>query len=260
MMLAYGLNFRQAVERLAEEAGIPLPTGEHDFALDAYNHLPNVTAIRGAHAVVAEPEGNDASRIAIAIRIWQESVDPRQTLGAQYLARRGLDIAEQIANRTLRFHPALYYNRSTVPGLVALFRDVLTDEQCGIHRTFLQPDGSKIERRMLGRMRGAAIKLDADAEVTMGLTVGEGVETCLAARALGFRPTWALGSTEGIKTFQVLSGVDALTILGETDDGGRSLKAVRTCTQAWTDQGREVLTVYPKMTGDMNTVLQEVVQ
>src|SRR4051794_18444545 len=55
--------------------------------------------------------------------------------------------------------------------------------------------------------------------VTIGLTVGEGVETCLSARQLGLRPAWALGSVRAIRTFPVLSGIEALTILEETDDG-----------------------------------------
>ena len=47
---------------------------------------------------------------------------------------------------------------------------------------------------MYGEANGAAIKLDADEMVTMGLTIGEGIETVLSARQLGFRPAWALGS------------------------------------------------------------------
>ena len=54
---------------------------------------------------------------------------------------------------------------------------------------------------MLGPVRGAAIKLDGDAEVAEGLHIGEGLETCMAARALGFKPVWAVGSAGGIQTF-----------------------------------------------------------
>ena len=73
---------------------------------------------------------------------------------------------------------------------------------------------------MLGRARDAAIKLDADENVTLGLHIGEGVETCLAAWLAGFRPVWALGSAGAIATFPVLSGIEAITVLGEVGDGG----------------------------------------
>ena len=78
--------------------------------------------------------------------------------------------------------------------MVALFRDIVTNEPCGIHRTFLDIAGRKLGRKMLGGAGGAAIKLDADEDVTLGSFIGEGVETCLAASLGSFRPVWALGS------------------------------------------------------------------
>jgi hypothetical protein len=51
----------------------------------------------------------------------------------------------------------------------ALFRDIWTNLACGIHRTFLDEAGAKLGRKMLGRAGGAAIKLDADEDVTLGL-------------------------------------------------------------------------------------------
>ena len=104
--------------------------------------------------------------------------------GELYLNQRGLQMAAELAGPVLRFHDALHFDGRRVPGLVALFRDVLTDEPTAIQRVFLQPNGERIGRRMLGRVRGAAIKLDGDAEVAEGLHIGEGLETCMAARAL----------------------------------------------------------------------------
>ena len=46
-------------------------------------------------------------------------------------------------------------------------------------------EARKIERKFLGPVAGAAIKLDADEDVLGGLHIGEGIETCLAARMLG---------------------------------------------------------------------------
>jgi hypothetical protein len=56
----------------------------------------------------------------------------------------------------------------------------------------------------------------------------------------GFAPAWALGSAGGIRTFPVLSGIEALTILAETDDSGANEHAIRKCFSRWSAAGREV--------------------
>jgi|SRR6516165_6364356 hypothetical protein len=106
---------------------------------------------------------------------------PPGTVVTSYLAARGLMLPADIADEVIRFHPALKFGGVPVGGMVALFRDIRTNEPCGIHRTFLDGIGRKLDRKMLGRARQAAIKLDADESVTLGLHIGEGIETCLAA-------------------------------------------------------------------------------
>jgi hypothetical protein len=64
---------------------------------------------------------------------------------------------------------------------------------------------------MLGRSKGAAIKLDAHEEVTLGLHIGEGIETTMAGREFGFAPAWAVGSSGGVADFPVIAGLEALT-------------------------------------------------
>ena len=87
-------------------------------------------------------------------------------------------------------------------------RSVATDEITATHRTRLSPAGVKLGRRMLGIAAGSAIKLDAEDALTHGLTIGEGIETVLAARQLGFRPAWAMGSVGGIASFPLLPGIE----------------------------------------------------
>jgi hypothetical protein len=142
--------------------------------------------------------------------------------------------------------------------MVALFRDIRTNEPCGIHRTFLDSSGRKLDRKMLGRAGGAAIKLDADEHVALGLCAGEGVETCMSARAAGFRPVWALGSANAIASFPVLSGIEAISILGELDDGGANDSAANTCAARWIEAGRDAFIVRPLTGGDLNDIWQEV--
>ena len=104
--------------------------------------------------------------------------------------------------------------------MVALLRDVRSDEPCGLHRTFLDARGNKLGRRMLGRARHAAVQLDPGAHVVHGLAICEGVETGLAARSR-YRPLWALGSAGGIRSFPVLAAVECLVVFADADATGQ---------------------------------------
>jgi hypothetical protein len=204
---------------------------------------------------------DDAShRSALALRLWNEAQGPRGTIAADYLASRGLTLLDDIAGDVIRFHPGLKFDGKAVGAMVALFRDIRTNQPCGIHRTFLDGTGCKLDRKMFGRARGAAIKLDADENVTPGLHVGEGFETCLAARLAGFRPVWALGSASAIAAFPVLSGIEAITILGEVNDGGANYRAAQACAERWIAAGQEAFSVAPLVGGDLNDVWREVVR
>lgn len=206
---------------------------------------------------VTSSQSAEGESVKWALALWDQCVDPRRTLVEKYLASRGLELDPEIAGSVVRFHVALRVDGGTTAGMVALFRDIQTDAPCGIHRTFLDKDGRKVGRKMLGRAHAATIKLDDDTNVHHGLTIGEGIETCLAGRIAGFRPTWALGSAGAIGRFPVLAGIDCLTILGETDDDGANARAMKACARCWIAAGREVLAVTPKGRGDLNDVLRE---
>jgi hypothetical protein len=157
-----------------------------------------------------------------------------------------------MTDEVVRFHPSLKFEGRKVGALVALFRDIVTNKPSGIHRTFLDNEARKLGRKMLGRVRNAAIKLDDDASVTLGLTIGEGLETCIAAWLAGFRPVWALGSASSVASFPILPGIDAITILGEVDDGGTNRRATEQCAARWHEAGCEVLLVSPLVGKDLN--------
>ena len=99
---------------------------------------------------------------------------------------RKLELAADLANDVMRWHPG-------ARALLALFRNVLTGEPQAVSRIFIDQDARLIERKFLGPVKGAAVMLDPFDAVNAGLCVGEGVETCAAARQLGLRPAWALG-------------------------------------------------------------------
>jgi hypothetical protein len=204
------------------------------------------------------PHDDAAGRSSLALRIWNEAHDPRGTVVAKHLASRGLTLTGDFAGDVIRFHPALKLDGVLVGAMVALFRDVTTNEPCGIHRTFLDGAGCKLARKMLGRCKHAAVKLDADEKVTLGLTIGEGLESCLAAQLAGFQPAWALGSAGAIGTFPVLPGIEAITILGEIGDGGANHRAAQACAARWMDAGQEAFMVSPCVGSDLNDVWLEV--
>jgi putative DNA primase/helicase len=201
---------------------------------------------------------DSSQRSAFALRLWNEAVDPRGTIAASYLASRSLTLDDAIAGDVIRFHPHLKFEGSRVGGMVALFRDIASNEPCGLHRTFLDSAGRKLTRKMLGRAKGAAIKLDADEHVTLGLHIGEGLETGLAARLAGFRPVWAVGSASAIATFPVPPGIEAIAVLGEINDGGANHRAAQTCATRWIEVGQEAFIVTPLSGNDLNDALREV--
>ena len=204
------------------------------------------------------PGDNAANRSAFALRLWNEARDPGGTMVAGYLASRGLPLADDIAGEVIRFHSALKFEGAQVDAMLALFRDIRTNEPCGIHRTFLDGAGRKLDRKMLGRASDAAIKLDADESVTLGLHIGEGIETCLAGRLAGFLPVWALGSAGAIAALPVLAGIEAITVLGEVGDGGANHRAAQACAARWIEAGREAFMVAPQVGRDLNDVWRKV--
>ena len=189
----------------------------------------------------AKPEHDD--RTDSALKVWAEGVDPRGTPAEAYLQSRRLELDESVSGEVLRYHPRLR-------AMLALFRNILTNEPQAVSRTFFDHRLQKRDRKFMGPVGGAAIKLDADEDVLGGLHVGEGIETCLAARMLGLRPSWALGSASAIAAFPVLSGVECLTLLREHDEANRC--AADACAANWTAAGREAFNIRPIAGKDLN--------
>jgi Toprim domain len=193
--------------------------------------------------------------------LWQESKPILATIAESYLARRGvLDVSRKIDPSAIRFHPSCPYGRYRYPCLLALMSDVLSNEPRAILRTALTTAGEKIGRMALGPKSGTAIKLTADSDVTLGLVVGEGLETVLSAMRLGFRPAWALGDAGNVRHFPVLSGIECLTIIVDNDENGTGQRAALECSKRWTNAGREVFRIIPDRCGDdINDIVQRTV-
>jgi Toprim domain len=188
----------------------------------------------------------DTSNVEAALRLWDESIDPRGTLVERYLIGRGLTLPPRRGDGAIHFHPRCPFKSERVPAMVALFRDIRTDEPCGIHRTALLCDGGERDRKrgkaMLGRASGAAIKISPDDEVILGLGITEGIETALAIIGSGWRPVWAAASAGGIAQFPILSGPEELTIFADRDGTGQ--KAAQECGRRWREADH-LVTIHP---------------
>jgi putative DNA primase/helicase len=204
---------------------------------------------------------DDLLRIKRAAELWHEAKEPRRTAAEQYLRSRALDLPDDLADAVLRFHAKCpWRNEETgrtdrIPALIAAFRSIDDNTITGVHRIRLdQPQRwPKTERKMLGVVRRTAIKLDP---ITGGaLVIGEGVETCLAARQLELGPAWALGSVGAISFFPVLDDVKELTILAEA--GQPSAEAIKICAQRWRRSWRRVHVAHPATGSDLNDALME---
>jgi hypothetical protein len=239
-----GDDWRKCRDYVRQRLGLPTwqpGDGRQRRVPDRYVAKWDLSAIESEMEDIPPPWTEDElTRISGAQGLWNESVDPRGTLGETYLReKRRLDLPDDLAGTMLRFHAKCPWrdentgNTIRVPALVVPFRSIADDAITAIHRIALNPDGSKLGRRMLGIVRHAAIKLD---RATDELVIGEGIETTLAARQLGFKPAWALGSVGAISFFPIIDGVKRLTILGEA--GEVSANAIKICGKRWHGKAR----------------------
>jgi putative DNA primase/helicase len=181
--------------------------------------------------VIPAPAEDEHKNIAPALSLWRGATPLPGTLGETYFTEhRGMKIDGLNLEHALRYHRV---HRM----VVALMTDAITNEPCGIHRTFLEPDGIKIERKMLGRQ--GVVRISPDEDVTHGLGIAEGVEDALGILISGWAPVWAATSAGAIERFPVLSGIEHLTIFADDDTPG--IKAARACADQWITAGREAL-------------------
>ena len=155
--------------------------------------------------------------------------------------------------------------------MIALVRNIVSNEPQAIHRTALDRNGNKVEivgqdgktrsRMTLGSMQGGAVKLTDDAEVTNAVGIGEGIETTLSLQRLPEwigSPVWSLLSKNGVRDFPVLSGIETLMIAVDHDAKQDGQKAATEAVARWRAAGREVLLAFPEAEGnDINDVIRE---
>ncbi len=218
---------------------------QHGFISPNGRTLPPQAASDRHETLRSEPQ--ESQTPDLARRILRESTPARGTLAETYIASRGVTLPERCP--ALRFHPLCPRGTERLPAMVALMTTPETNQPCGVHRTFLRPDGAgKAETGTPKMMAGTAgiIRLSPDDEVTLGLGICEGIETGLALLTIaGWSPVWSCASAAGIAKFPVLRGVDCLTIFADRDDKGAGLRAARECAGRWRDACCEAIIELP---------------
>src|SRR5262249_46440366 len=175
------------------------------------------------------------ARTRIALRLWSESAPVSGSLAERYFVeRRCLDV------RPMDLRHALRWN-SSIQAIVALMTDPVSGDSIGVHRTFLDADGAKLERKMLGRQ--GVVRLSRDDMVTTGLGLCEGLEDGLAVMLSGWTPIWVATSAGAIARFPVIAGIECLTIFADADEVGQG--AAETCAERWLSQGRDARIATP---------------
>jgi hypothetical protein len=213
-----------------------------------------------ARAAAPTRIADSSANLERAEELWREAAPIAGTPGADYLARRGIDVAQVPDHGGLRFHPRCPWEKGRTPCVVARFTDAVTGRATGLHR---RPILLKDKPRSLGPARGCVIRLWPDESVEQGLVIGEGVETTLAAatriehRGTLLQPAWAAGSDSNLAKFSVLGGVEALTILVDNDANGAGREAAAECLHRWRDAGREVAALIPERVKDFNDLIRE---
>ena len=115
-------------------------------------------------------------------------------------------------NPSLRFHQG-------EAAVIGLMIDPVSGEPCGVHRTFINRDGTKRDRKMLGKM--GVIRLSPRA-VKKSLGVTEGIEDGLALLLAGLEPIWTVTCAGAIERFPVL----------DADRAAQHLRRQRRCRRS----------------------------
>ncbi|MHC2250995.1 hypothetical protein ACVILK_000687 [Bradyrhizobium embrapense] len=163
------------------------------------------------------------ARQQTAGEIWSEAVPIAGTHAEAYLLARGIPVPPGGWDDCLRFHRSVAYDldtRLSFPTLVARVDDVFGD-LTAIWKVHLDPSKAAkapVEKAKIGAgaAAGGAVRIGG---VAAHIGLGEGLETCLAARALikYRRPVWAGLSTSGVAGLEPPIEVERITSFPDGD-------------------------------------------
>ncbi len=161
----------------------------------------------------------------------------------------------------------------TGPALIGLITDVRdASRQLSLHQSWIAGDGSSAKafdhlnhlpkhQRPSSRLyllghpkKGGCVRLWPDDAVTVGLGVGEGIETCLTL-AHEITPVWALLDAGGLGKLPYLRPIECITVAADNDEAGE--KAFASLSGRWSAAGAEVIGVTTEKAGsDLNDFVE----
>jgi putative DNA primase/helicase len=209
---------------------------------DGYVPPPRLQIAPGRRSFEIPPE-EIAKRKAKYKACWDEA-EPIQPGDPAYLyLKRRVPPLAKIPDQ-LRLHPKVRYSVQhpkskewlhfgDYPAMVAAVQGP-DGYCCNIHRTFLSPEGKKLDltelalkngmaeadvpvRKLMPSIQvdGWAIRLGGSPGRKMG--IAEGIETALSASLLERYPCWSVVSTSGMAGFALPVGVEELVIFADND-------------------------------------------
>lgn len=218
-------------------------------------HRCRFTSAKNNVVMLAAPAPMKSSGLRWSERaeaLWRRAAPLQGTLAQRYLLGRGC-LSPPI-DGDVRFLPATDKHPAA---MVARITDAVTNDSLSLHFTRLNPDASKIDKRLLAGhvKRGGVIRLWPDSAVTQGIALAEGIETALSAAHL-FTPIWAAVDAGNLALFPVLAGITSITVFADNDPVGVS--SARQCGKRWKDAGREVRIRAPRRPCDINDLVRGV--
>ncbi len=238
------------------EAAGSLP--RHDASGTFAHRLRGRCACGNAHGEAVCRETTDPGRGRTgaehsrrARELWSAARPIAGTVGAAYLRRRGITIAPPASLRFAELWHAP--SQKTLPAIAAGVQNS-AGRLVALHRTFLELDGSqRIDKRMLGPVRGGAVRLARAGEE---LAVAEGLETALSVQQATGLSTWAALSAPGLAALELppLPLVSRVVIVADGDRPG--LEAAARAGDRWIREGRRVRIARPADGSDANDLLR----
>lgn len=199
----------------------------HCFAGCSFTEVVAAAGLRGDIGLAQMPMADvqrqneqrqlDAEKaLARCHEIWRQGKPIGGTLSQQYLASRGITVFSD----SQRHHDGLIYSPTGERLPVLLTAAQRGGKLTGLHRIFLNQDGTKRDKMMLGSFKGVAAHLVG----TSGpLIVSEGIETALSLLMLNPQITgryWAAFSSGGMKSLELPRTPDQLIIAADGDASG----------------------------------------
>lgn len=192
-------------------------------------------------AKAARRLNRNAANQARAEKLYQAAANLTNTPAERYLASRGL--RPMAAWGCLRASELHFPGKGLHPVLVGPI-EAPNGVLAGVHRTYLQPNGKKLDvpapRRTLGQVRGNAIHLG---EVVDELIICEGLEDGLTLHQELELPVWVACGASFLNSMVIPEQVRSLVIAADNDSAGE--RAAYQAADAMAVLGRRVRIMRP---------------